>query len=119
MLKLDRIYAKPPQAGFRVLVDRLWPRGISKVAANLDLWAKDVAPTPALRQWFNHEPDKFTAFTQKYRAELDTNPAASDFVKTVAAQSQPVILLYGAKDEVHNHAQVLKEWLTEALNEQK
>jgi len=119
MLTLDRIYAKPSQPGFRVLVDRLWPRSISKAAAKLDLWAKAVAPTPELRQWFAHDPAKFAEFTTRYRAELDANPAAAALAQTVAAQSQPVILLYAAKDEVNNHAQVLKQWLMEVLDEQK
>jgi len=118
MLTLDRIYSQPQQVGFRVLVDRLWPRGVKKEAAHLDLWAKTIAPSPDLRKWFNHDPEKFAEFSQRYRQELEQNPDVPDFITTLKAQTQPVILLYAAKDETYNHAQVLKQWLTEAMHEQ-
>lgn len=74
-LKLERIYTKPVDTdGYRVLVDRLWPRGISKVNAQLDNWVKEIGPSTTLRKWFNHEPAKYPEFVDRYRAELDENP---------------------------------------------
>ncbi|WP_054750751.1 DUF488 domain-containing protein [Lacticaseibacillus thailandensis] len=113
-IKLERIYTRPGTPGFRILTDRLWPRGIKKVDAHLDLWAKDIAPTNDLRKWFNHEPAKFAEFTTRYMAELDTNPATDGFINTLNEQlatGTPVILLFGAKDTANNQAVVLNEWL--------
>lgn len=117
-IKLERIYTKPvDHNGYRVLTDRLWPRGISKFNAALDDWAKEIAPSTELRQWFQHEPAKFPEFKQRYLAELAANPAAPDFVTQLKRQgaTQPIILLYGAKDDIHNQAQVLAEWLPKQL----
>ncbi|WP_283678984.1 DUF488 family protein [Lentilactobacillus sp. Marseille-Q4993] len=117
-LKLERIYQKPQDmSGYRILVDRLWPRGISKVNAKLDLWEKEIAPSKELRSWFNHEPEKFPDFTDKYKAELDANEATDKFVELVTDQlkTQNVILLFGAKDETHNQAVVLKDYLNNRL----
>ena len=101
---LERIYQKPQASGFRVLVDRVWPRGISKVNAALDLWAKTIAPSTELRKWFE--------FKKRYLAELAANPDLPDFIKTLKQHEQePVIMLYGAKDETHNQAVVLSELL--------
>lgn len=114
----QRIYSHDSISGYRILTDRLWPRGISKEKAALDLWAKDVAPTNELRKWFGHEPAKFPEFKQRYRAELGANPAAADFVATVREQlaaGHDVLLLFGAKDEQNNQAIVLKEWLEAQL----
>jgi len=113
-LLTERIYAQPQHAGFRVLVDRVWPRGIKKIDAHLDLWAKTIAPSAELRKWFNHDPEKFTEFTQRYLAELSINPDWPAFRDTLQTQSQPIILLYGAKDEHNNQAVVLKDALTNA-----
>lgn len=117
-IKCERIYTKPADlTGFRVLVDRLWPRGISKVNAQLDTWEKVIGPSTDLRKWFNHDPEKFAAFQTKYRAELQANPALPDFLKVIATQvaKQDVILLFGAKDETHNQAIVLKDFLKTQL----
>ncbi|USJ86007.1 DUF488 domain-containing protein [Lactiplantibacillus pentosus] len=113
-LKLERIYTKPVDTdGYRLLVDRLWPRGISKVNAQLDDWVKEIGPSTELRKWFNHDPEKYPEFVKKYQAELDANPITPDFIRQVAEQlaKQPVILLFGAKDEAHNQAVVLQEYL--------
>ena len=109
--KIKRIYESPESDdGYRVLVDRLWPRGISKKRAALDEWAKEIAPTNELRQWFNHDPERFTEFSERYTKELDENPAA------IKARddwpNHPIVtLLYSAKDADFNQAVVLKQWL--------
>lgn len=110
MYKLARIYDKDIPKGKRVLVDRVWPRGVSKEDADLDEWLKDVAPSSKLRKWFDHDPDKFDDFKKKYKQELKDN----DAVKQFKDMTGTVILLYGAKDEEHNHAVVLKEYLSES-----
>lgn len=97
--------------GFRVLVDRLWPRGLSKDKAHLDIWLKDLAPGNELRKWFNHEPEKWLEFQHRYESELEQNPnAVQEFLQAVHGKS-PVTLLYGAKDEEHNQAVVLQHYL--------
>lgn len=96
--------------GFRILVDRLWPRGIEKSAAHIDLWLKDVAPSTELRKWFGHEPEKWKEFRTRYLAELKHNPEAMGEL-TEHAHAGVVTLVYGAKDEQHNQAVVLKEYL--------
>lgn len=93
--------------GYRVLVDRLWPRGISREKAHIDLWAKELAPSTELRKWFGHIPERFGEFAEKYKAELAANPAAADLIGELRAHDV-VTLLYGAKDEAHNNAVVLK-----------
>ncbi|RAI80155.1 DUF488 family protein [Macrococcoides caseolyticum subsp. hominis] len=107
MYKLARIYDEDIPKGKRVLVDRVWPRGISKEDAKLDEWLKDVAPSTDLRKWFNHDPDKFSDFKKKYKDELKDN----DAVKELKDMKGTIVLLYGAKDEKHNHAVVLKEYM--------
>lgn len=120
MLQLQRIYA-PDQdyQSYRILVDRLWPRGMSKEKAQLDDWAKTIAPSPELRKWFKHEPAKFADFRTAYLKELTENPATADFLETISAQLKQgtVTLLYGAKDEQHNQAVVLLEYLREHLSQ--
>lgn len=116
MLRVKRIYTPPEDAdGIRVLVDRLWPRGLSKEAARLDAWLREVAPSPELRKWFNHEPGKFPEFAKRYEAELAREPAASELARIWqwAESGRPVTLLYAAKDEQHNHALVLQGALTQ------
>jgi uncharacterized protein YeaO (DUF488 family) len=98
----------------RVLVDRLWPRGLTKEKAAVDLWLKDVAPSPALRTWFDHRDDRFEAFAGKYRDELTVNPAVAELRALIAKRK--VTLLYGAHDPSINHAVVLEAWLTAAGN---
>lgn len=107
MYKLARIYDEDIPKGKRVLVDRVWPRGISKEDAKLDEWLKDIAPSTDLRKWFDHDPDKFDDFNKKYKEELKDN----DAVKKLKDMKGTIVLLYGSKDEEHNHAVVLKEYL--------
>ena len=108
-LRLKRVY--DPVAltdGKRVLVDRLWPRGLSKDKAQVDEWLKEVAPSPSLRQWFGHNPERFTAFRELYERELG-DPVRQNACRQIAqwVNSGPVTLLYAAKDPVHNHALIL------------
>lgn len=117
-LTVERIYTKPADLnGYRILVDRLWPRGISKINAHLDWWAKQVGPSNELRKWFGHDPAKFAEFKQRYLAELADNTAFAELKDKVSVilQKQNVILLYGAKDEQHNQAVILKELLDKSL----
>jgi uncharacterized protein YeaO (DUF488 family) len=110
-LKIKRIYDEPSKTdGKRVLVDRLWPRGVSKQRAALDLWLKDVAPSPGLREWFGHKPERFKEFGLKYDEELSKNPAVDELRKLIADNKQ-VTLLYAAKDPEVNHALVLQRFL--------
>lgn len=112
-IKVERIYQKPADLdGYRILVDRLWPRGISKANAHLDLWLKEVAPSNELRKWFGHDPAKFDEFRQRYLKELADNPALQD-LKQAVAEHENVILLYGAKDQEHNQAVILQSLLQE------
>ena len=109
--KIKRIYESPESDdGYRVLVDRLWPRGISKERTALDEWAKDIAPTNELRQWFGHDPEKFVGFMSRYTEELDASSVAATLKQQW--QKHPVVtLLYSAKDIEHNQAVVLQQWL--------
>lgn len=110
-LRLARIYDDPTgDDGFRVLVDRLWPRGIKKVDAHVDVWLRDVGPSDELRSWFGHEPARFEEFTRRYRAELADNPAFAE-LRSLVAEHPTVTLLYGAKDTEHNQAVVLADVL--------
>ena len=109
LLKLKRVYDEPAiEDGKRVLVDRLWPRGLAKKDAKLTDWIKDVAPSPELRKWFDHRPERFSEFREGYRQELVSNPAVQTLLDF---DDGPVTLVYGAKDPVHNHAVVLLEFL--------
>jgi len=108
--RLKRVYEAPADDdGLRVLVDRLWPRGLSKDKAKVDLWLKDVAPSDALRREFHARPERWEDFRGAYRAELEGNPAF-DELRALAAKRR-VTLLFGARDEVHNNAVVLKDLL--------
>ncbi|HEY8753594.1 MAG TPA: DUF488 family protein [Arthrobacter sp.] len=110
---IKRIYDAPAgDDGCRVLVDRLWPRGVSKENAQLDLWLKDIAPSPPLRKDFGHMRERFENFAQNYRHELDDNPAVDTLLELAAAHSR-VTLLYGARDPEVNHARVLLEFMRE------
>lgn len=116
-VRIKRIYEAPsPDDGFRVLVDRLWPRGVSKAHAELDLWDKQVAPSPELRTWWDHDPARFEQFAERYRAELADNPAVGELVTTIG-QHPVTTLLYGAKDPAVNHALVLRDVLEKDLTE--
>jgi uncharacterized protein YeaO (DUF488 family) len=109
-IAIKRIYDKPaPTDGMRILVDRLWPRGVSKNAAALDLWSKEIAPTPQLRTWFDHREDRFAEFKKRYLLELRSNPAVLEIVKDIGKRK--ATLLYGAKDAEVNHAVVLAGYL--------
>jgi uncharacterized protein YeaO (DUF488 family) len=110
-LRIKRVYEDPaPGDGFRVLVDRLWPRGVSKERAALGLWAKDVAPTTELRTWSHAHPGEFGEFQRRYRAELKENPEVDGLREELSGHSV-VTLLYGLHDTEHNHAQILAEVL--------
>lgn len=116
VLQIKRIYDDADEAdGYRILVDRLWPRGISKQRAALDLWEKEIAPTDALRKAFGHVPERFPAFKRNYLEELRSNPTFSQFRAIVNTQLKKgnVTLVYAAKDAEHNQAVVLKELLQE------
>ena len=111
MIQLKRVYEEPsPQDGARVLVDRLWPRGLTKQRAAVELWMKDLAPSTELRKWFAHDADKWKQFQTRYRKELTEK---KDLLKQLRQMSrgQTVTLLYGARDEEHNEAVVLKKIL--------
>ena len=112
MLQIKRAYEKVDSSdGYRVLVDRLWPRGMSKEKEQLDLWLKNVAPSKELRQWFNHEPDKYPKFKEKYIAELESGEANEVFQQLleIVKEHAAVTLIYSAKEEKYNNAVVLKE----------
>ena len=115
-LHIKRVYETPATAdGHRVLVDRLWPRGLSKEHAQVDTWLKDIGPTDELRKWFDHDPEKFAEFRKRYRAELDKNPAL-DEMREVLNTFRVVTRVYGAKDEEHNQAVVLRDYLDSAAD---
>ncbi len=110
-IRLKRAYESPePGDGRRILVERLWPRGLKKEAAALNAWTRDVAPSPELRKWYAHDPDKWPEFQRRYRAELDGNPEGRAELKD-AMGAGPVTFVYAAKDEERNSARVLKEYL--------
>lgn len=118
ILKIVRVYElKADPQGYRVLVDRLWPRGLRKETLRLDRWAKEAAPTPDLRKWFGHAEERFEAFKSLYRAELDGSPDAHAFARDMAEilKKQDVLLLYAAKSPTCNHAAVLRDWLTDQI----
>jgi uncharacterized protein YeaO (DUF488 family) len=110
-LRTKRIHEPAaPEDGTRILVDRLWPRGVSKERAQLDAWVRDVAPSDELRRWFAHDPAKWPEFTRRYFAELDANAEAVDEVRRLAGEG-PATLLFAAKDEEHNNAVALRAYL--------
>lgn len=112
MLKVKRVYEEFEKSdGFRILVDRIWPRGISKEEAHIDLWFKDIAPSEELRKWFNHDPKKWQEFQKKYKEELSKNTDPVEQVKGLKKEHKQITLLYGAKDTLHNQAVVLLEYL--------
>ena len=113
MIRIRRIY-EPPSGddGRRILVDRIWPRGLSRKAADLDLWLKDIAPSTQLRKWFAHDPSRFAAFRDRYRKELEENQQAVAELTALARQGD-VTLLYAAHDEHINQAVVLADYLKE------
>ena len=110
MIKIKRVYeSADPEDGTRILVERLWPRGMRKEELTLDNWIKDVAPSTDLRRWFGHDPAKWEEFRRRYFAELRLNPAVKTLQEIIA--DGPVTLIYGARDEIHNQAVALAEYL--------
>lgn len=110
--KIKRVYEHPDKDdGVRILVDRLWPRGLTKEKARIDLWLKDVAPSTALRKAFGHDPKKWEGFKEQYIDELKGNDAQVSLLKE-QMKKDSVTLVYGAKDEAHNEAVVLKEYIS-------
>lgn len=111
-IKLKRVYEDYESSdGYRVLVDRLWPRGVKKEHLHYDLWAKEITPSPDLRKFFHENPDKnWELFVSKYQSELNKSTSVNDFIEKI--KDYPVVtLLYASKDLVHNHAIILKEYL--------
>ncbi|WP_069661006.1 DUF488 domain-containing protein [Arcticibacter eurypsychrophilus] len=117
VINIKRAY-KPAEKsdGFRILVDRLWPRGIKKEDAQLDEWMKEIAPSVALRKWFDHDPQKWEAFFKRYTTELEQNEAIDHLLRLINIHKS-VTLIYGAKDEKHNHALVLALFLEESTKQ--
>jgi uncharacterized protein YeaO (DUF488 family) len=110
--KIKRVYEAPSKDdGTRILVDRLWPRGLTKEKAKVDLWLKEIAPSAELRKWFGHEPEKWAEFKKRYRRELDQNQETIALLREQMKKG-PVTLVYGAKDEQHNDAVFLLEYLS-------
>ena len=114
VIKLKRAY-EPPSAGdgTRVLIDRLWPRGISKQKAKLDYWMKDIAPSTELRKWFGHDPTRWDEFRRRFTAELHEHPDLIAELRSLARKS-PITLVYAAYDESHNDAVVLRDVLLDS-----
>lgn len=111
MIQLKRAYEVPsPADGERILVERLWPRGLTKERAAVDLWLKDVAPSPELRRWFGHDPSRWKQFEKRYWGELGERSEAVDLLRRKARRGR-VTLVYAAKDQQHNGALALKEYL--------
>lgn len=110
-IELKRAYEKPQKSdGIRILVDRLWPRGLTKEEAKIDLWVKEVAPSTELRQWFDHDPEKWQRFRGRYQTELKHHPDEVEKLRNQAKKGS-VTLIYGARDQEHNEAVVLKSFL--------
>lgn len=110
-LKIKRAYLPAsPEDGARILVERLWPRGITKEKAAIDCWLKEIAPSTELRKWFGHDPDNWAEFRRRYREELKANSAAVNTLRQWIRKG-PVTLVYAARDEEHNSAVVLSEFL--------
>lgn len=116
-ISIKRAYDPPATSdGKRILVDRLWPRGLSRAHAHIDLWLKDIAPSSALRREFKHDPERWPAFVAAYRQELANNPDPVEQALAVA-RNEPVTLLFSAHDREHNNAVVLADLLTERLRD--
>lgn len=112
MIQTKRVYGKPAKTdGFRVLVDRLWPRGLTKEKAHVDLWMKEIAPSDELRKWFHHEEQNWNEFVKLYKSELAKKKDLLSALKKLSEERKTVTLLYGSKDETQNQAVVLAEVL--------
>ncbi|PYL44598.1 MAG: hypothetical protein DMF42_00365 [Verrucomicrobia bacterium] len=114
-VRVKRVYDQPAKAdGYRVLVDRLWPRGLKKSEARIDEWLREIAPSTALRKWFKHDPDKWKEFKKKYSAELDDHREQVE--KLVReARKRTITLLFSARDTEHNNAVALKEYIEQLM----
>lgn len=111
-IRIKRVYEQPDKSdGKRILIDRLWPRGLNKDKAKVDLWIKDISPSTELRKWFSHDPDKWPEFNKRYQKELDANEPAVSKIKDELNQG-PAMLVYSAKDEQHNDAVALQSYLS-------
>lgn len=112
-VKIKRVYDAAEEGdGYRVLIDRVWPRGLSRQRAGVHEWARELAPSTELRRWFAHEPSRFPEFRARYRVELDAQRARIEELRE-RAQREPLTILYGARDREHNNAVVLAELLRE------
>jgi uncharacterized protein YeaO (DUF488 family) len=112
MFKIKRVYEAPESGdGYRVLVDRLWPRGVSKEKAHVDSWMKEVGPSDALRKWFGHDPERWGEFQKRYKVELRKNAELTKELKQLEKQHHTVTLVYSAHDELHNQAVALSAFL--------
>lgn len=110
-IRLKRAYEPPaPEDGTRILIDRLWPRGIKKTDAAIDEWMKEIAPSTGLRKWFNHDPERWQEFRRRYQSEIRQHPDEFDRLRVLAQHGQ-VTLVFSARDEAHNDAVVLKDML--------
>jgi uncharacterized protein YeaO (DUF488 family) len=115
-IRLKRVYEKPLKTdGFRILVDRLWPRGVSKEKASLDEWARELAPSDELRKWFDHKPERWTMFQRKYKAELKKNDFWKEFLER-HQKGKRITLLYATKEEALTHAIILKKIMDETYS---
>jgi len=115
-IQVKRIYDPPaPEDGVRILVDHLWPRGMSASRARVDVWMKAIAPSTGLRRWFNHDAQKWEEFKQRYAEELEQNPQAVEALLEVIRRSETVTLLYAARESRFNNAVALQEWLLTRL----
>jgi len=114
-IKIKRVYEKAVKDdGLRILVDRLWPRGVKKEEADWDEWLKELAPSTELRKWFDHDPEKWPDFKRKYKEELKSNEAVANFIRD-HKKGKTITLLYSAHDEAHNQAMVLQEYLEKKM----
>jgi uncharacterized protein YeaO (DUF488 family) len=117
-IKVERIYIDPSgnnDNSFRILVDRLWPRGLSKDKVNIDLWLKDIAPSSSLRKWFSHDENKWNEFKKKYFKELEKNNESINIILNRLQEKKSITLLYGSKEEKFNNALALKEYLEKKI----
>lgn len=120
MIQIKRVYEAPKtEDGARILIDRLWPRGISKEKAKITFWLKEITPSPSLRIWFSHDPEKFGEFKKRYRSELKGNRTALLRLREFEKKYKRVTLVYGAKSPVCNHAVILKEYYLNELAKHK
>ena len=112
MIRIKRAYEKPTEDdGYRILVDRLWPRGVAKNKAKIDLWLKQVSPSNELRKWFSHDSEKWNEFKKKYHSELKSEKISLQKIKQIEKENKIVTLVYAAKDDIHNNAIVLADEL--------